>query len=187
MKNIIYRRVLVLNRVWQVVNEATVQDAIVKLAADAFTAMVFEGADNYYPVTWERWLTLPPVNEDEVIHTPKQLVRMPTVVVCCSYDKVPKRRPKFTLRNIARRDQYTDQYTGELLEDQKTWSMDHVIPLSRGGLDVPENVVLCSKKTNNEKGNRTPTEASLPWPKIRRLGVFLPIPTHPDQKLFIVN
>ena len=185
--NITQRRVFVLNRVYQLVNETTVETAFTKMAANAFTGMVFEGDGNYFPVTWDQWLNLAPLNDEETIRTSKRLVRMPTVVVCCSYDKVPKRRPKFTLRNIARRDQYTDQYTGEVLHDPKTWSMDHVIPLSRGGKDVPENVVLCSKKVNNVKGDRTPIEAGLTWPKIRRLGVFLPIASHPHQKQFVMQ
>jgi len=175
----------VLNRVYQLVNETSVQASLVKMSANMFTGLVFESYDMYYPVAWDDWLKLEPLNDDEVIHAGRQVVRMPTVVMCCEYAKVPKRRPKFTLKNIARRDQYTDQYTGELLMDPRTWSMDHVIPLSRGGRDVPENVVLCSKRTNNLKNDRTPTEAGLPWPKIRKLGVFLPLPTHPTQKIFV--
>jgi 5-methylcytosine-specific restriction endonuclease McrA len=185
MSSVINRRVFVLNRVYQLVNETSVAEAFVKMAANAFTGMVFEGMDMYYPVTWDEWIVLDPVSEEETVHTYKKGIRMPTVVVCCSYDKVPKRRPKFTLRNIARRDQFTCQYTGELLMDPKTWSMDHVLPLSRGGRDVPENVVLTSKKYNNWKNDRTPAECGIPWPKIRKLGIFLPLPTHPTQKLFV--
>lgn len=176
-----------LNRVYQLVNECVVSDALIKMANNSFTGMVFEGKGMYYPVTWAEWLDLEPLSVDETVHTSTAKVRMPTVVICCEYDKVPKRRPKFTLRNIARRDQYIDQYTGELLSDPRTWSMDHVVPLSRGGKDVPENVVLTSKAFNNWKNNRTPSECGIQWPKVRRLGIFLPIPTHQHQEWVLAN
>lgn len=32
---------------------------------------------------------------------------------------------------------------------------DHLIPLSRGGLEVPENLVTCHQRCNQKKGNRT--------------------------------
>lgn len=35
---------------------------------------------------------------------------------------------------------------------------DHVIPRRRGGLDVPENVVLCCRWCNGSKKSRTPEE-----------------------------
>lgn len=35
---------------------------------------------------------------------------------------------------------------------------DHVIPLSRGGVDDYSNMVWCCKKCNHSKGDRTPAE-----------------------------
>ena len=114
MRTVTQRRVFVLNRVYQLINETSVEAAFVKMASNAFTGLVFDSPDMYYPVKWEDWLNLEPLSEEEAVRTAKKLIRMPTVVMCCEYDKVPKRRPKFTLRNIARRDQYVDQYTGEV-------------------------------------------------------------------------
>lgn len=37
-----------------------------------------------------------------------------------------------------------------------TW--DHVIPLSRGGRNEPDNLVLCCRACNEMKGDRTPAE-----------------------------
>lgn len=39
-----------------------------------------------------------------------------------------------------------------------TATLDHVIPLSRGGSDDPINLVWCCKKCNHSKGNRLPYE-----------------------------
>jgi 5-methylcytosine-specific restriction endonuclease McrA len=39
-----------------------------------------------------------------------------------------------------------------------TATLDHVIPLSRGGSDEPRNLVWCCKKCNYSKGNKLPYE-----------------------------
>lgn len=52
-------------------------------------------------------------------------------------------------------------------------TLDHVIPLSRGGRDVPANVVLACRDCNDAKGDRTATPKVLhlvsrpPRPKTR--------------------
>ncbi len=186
MKNILHRKVLVLNSAWQLINEISVQDAINRMAANAATALDIHGENNITPVKWEDWLKLPILDEKECLHTPNLKIRMPTVIVAVNYAKVPKRRPKFTLKNIARRDNYRDQYTGDTLAPHE-WSMDHVNPLSRGGEDAPHNVVLTSKKNNNKKGNKLPEEVGFKTPKIKRLGVFQPEPTHKDHEHFIIK
>ncbi len=40
-------------------------------------------------------------------------------------------------------------------------TMDHVIPVSRGGKSVKSNIVPCCKACNNEKKNITPAEQIL--------------------------
>jgi len=40
-------------------------------------------------------------------------------------------------------------------------TMDHVVPLSRGGLSKKGNVVVCCKNCNNEKKYLTPVEIKL--------------------------
>lgn len=136
------------------------------------------------PVTWEEWLKLPPLSEEETVHTQHLKVRMPTVILSCKYDRVKMRRPKFNLANIARRDGGRCQYTGKMLSRDR-WSLDHILPRSRGGLDTPENVVLADKEVNNRKGNRTPQEAGLPVPVIRKMDYSFATPSHPHHELFL--
>lgn len=45
---------------------------------------------------------------------------------------------------------------------------DHVIPISKGGTDSVDNIVVCCRLCNSRKGCRTPTESGM---------VLLPIPT----------
>lgn len=42
--------------------------------------------------------------------------------------------------------------------------VDHVIPVSRGGVTSLDNLVACCTVCNNSKNNRTPEEAGLAWP-----------------------
>lgn len=184
MTTVLNRSVLVLNRLWQAINSITVQAAISQMAAGAATALDIQGEDHFVPANWEGWLKLEPLNNDEVIHTQHRQIRMPTVIIAVNYNRVPIRRPKFTLKNIAARDGGKCQYTGRVLERSR-WSMDHVLPLSRGGKNAPENVVLADKEINNRKGNKTPQEAGLIVPTIRKLSAIQLEAKHPHHKLFL--
>lgn len=44
--------------------------------------------------------------------------------------------------------------------------LDHVIPYSRGGSNEPENLATACKACNSKKGDKTPDEASMPWPEV---------------------
>jgi 5-methylcytosine-specific restriction endonuclease McrA len=185
MSNVLNRTVLVLNRNWLPINSVDVKTALLQLAAGASLALDIRGENHLVPVSWEEWIKLEPLNEEEVIHTSKQLVRQPTVVIANNFDRLVRKRGKFTLANVARRDGFKCQYTGKKLTRDR-WSLDHVVPLSRGGRNSPDNVVLADKDVNNRKGSKTPKEAGLPEPVIKRLPDFeLPVATHPHHELFL--
>jgi len=59
------------------------------------------------------------------------------------------------------RDAYECQYCGAAAEN-----VDHVVPRSRGGQHVWENVVASCRRCNSNKENRSPAEVGL---KLRRL------------------
>ena len=44
---------------------------------------------------------------------------------------------------------------------RKQFTMDHVVPLSRGGASTKGNVVICCKECNNQKKSLTPAEIIL--------------------------
>ena len=87
--------VLVLNRNWQPINTRSVMEAILQLAADAATALDIDG-ENITPVKWDDWIHLPIRPHDKSIRTPNMQVRVPEVIVCTSFAKVPKKRPRFS-------------------------------------------------------------------------------------------
>lgn len=81
-----------------------------------------------------------------------------------SYQASLKGRPDYTppLNNKAlfRRDDHICLYCGGRFPEGKL-SRDHVTPVSRGGLDIWNNVVSACKPCNNLKGSLRPEEAGL--------------------------
>lgn len=59
------------------------------------------------------------------------------------------------------RDSYLCLYCGQQFARPQL-TRDHVIPLSRGGLDIWENVVSACFHCNSRKSNRTPQQAHMP-------------------------
>jgi len=152
--------VLVLNRHWQAIHVKTPAEAFCMLATGAATALDIAESGDMRPVQWTAWLTLPVRPGDNAVQTVHGGVRIPTVMVLATYARVPKRRPKFSSRNIWRRDGGTCQYTGRKLAPHEG-NVDHVIPRSRGGRTSWENCVLAHKEINSRKANRLPHEAGL--------------------------
>ncbi|MGH2682659.1 MAG: HNH endonuclease [Actinomycetota bacterium] len=81
----------------------------------------------------------------------------PSVVRLTYYVRVPfRRQATLTRRAVFARDGWTCQYCGSAAEN-----VDHVIPRSRGGQHVWENVVAACRRCNSRKENRTPHEVGL--------------------------
>lgn len=69
-----------------------------------------------------------------------------------------------SLDNLKVRDQLTCQYcgrTGSEFSHGEYWTRDHVMPVSRGGEDRWENVVLSCNTCNNAKGDMSLEQAGL--------------------------
>lgn len=81
----------------------------------------------------------------------------PSVVRLQHYVRVPFRaRTSLTRRAVFARDDWTCQYCGSQAEN-----VDHVVPRSRGGQHVWENVVAACRRCNSSKENRLPGEVGL--------------------------
>ncbi len=71
-----------------------------------------------------------------------------------------RRGVKFSRANIFMRDDYRCQYCGQHLA-AKDLTIDHIIPLARGGRKTWENIVAACWPCNNTKSGRTPEEARM--------------------------
>lgn len=151
--------VLVLNRNWQAIDARTPADAFCQMATGAATGLDID-SESMIPVKWTAWLALPVRERDHSVLTPRGPVRVPTVIVCARFSKVPKRRPAFSSRSIWARDGGICQYTGRKLAPGEG-NIDHVVPRSRGGATSWENCVLAHREVNTRKADRLPREAGL--------------------------
>ena len=81
----------------------------------------------------------------------------PSVVRLRYFVRVPYRaQAALTRRAVFARDGWTCQYCGATAEN-----VDHVMPKSRGGEHVWENVVAACRRCNSRKENRLPSEVGL--------------------------
>ena len=85
----------------------------------------------------------------------------PLVIRLLYMVKVPyHRRTALSRRAVFARDDHRCQYCGGVAD-----SIDHIVPKSRGGLHVWENVAAACRRCNLDKRDRTPDEA---WMKLAK-------------------
>jgi 5-methylcytosine-specific restriction endonuclease McrA len=114
--------------------------------------------------------------------------KMPAVVRLLKYVNGLKHKVKFSRRNVFARDFFSCQYCGSQ-PGTSDLTYDHVVPRSRGGKTVWENIATCCLACNAHKADRTPKEANMRLkkqpvkPKVRpQLGqMFSSMPNTPDE------
>ncbi len=160
VENILQEKVLVLNKYYQAVQITTVQKAICHLVKG--TAKII--TPDWTTHTLEDWIKISKFYENgdkKMIRSPSISILVPDAIYLPYYESLPKTEVVFSRQNLFLRDKFTCQYCGKLLKNPKDRTIDHVIPKSRGGKTVWTNVVLCCRKCNLKKGDRTPEEAGL--------------------------
>jgi len=149
-------QVLVLNRVFQAVQVTSVRRALTLLYKGRVNAV---GAD-YATYDFMNWSDIPVQPADHYVTTPNRLILAPDVVQLLRFERVPRQEVKFSRANIYLRDRNRCQYCGRKFTSSEL-SLDHVIPISRGGRSTWENVVCACLRCNVKKGNRLPVECGL--------------------------
>jgi 5-methylcytosine-specific restriction endonuclease McrA len=94
------------------------------------------------------------------IHSERLELDRPCVIRLVRYVRVPRdvHRRKITRKAVLARDAYRCQYCGS---ESSGMTVDHVIPRSKGGLSVWENIVASCAPCNRKKGNLTPHQAKM--------------------------
>ena len=197
--------VLKLNKLWKPVGVELVSKTICDLMTGVIVGMNivygtkedgspdFDVQEYISTVEWDEWITLPVRPWDLSIHSAKMEIRVPTVVITKNYSKVHEKKfkGKPTKEGLFIRDNATDAYTGKELEYAEA-TVDHVVPLSRGGKDTYGNTVLTTKKINNDKGNRLNEEIGLKLlldphePKPVKISHTIKKARHHDWKKFLI-
>jgi len=159
--NILKEKVLVLNRYYQAIQVTTVQRAICHLVKGSAKVITPDWTTH----TLEEWVLACRFyvsnGNGRVIHSPSLSFLAPEAIYLVKFDRLPRLEVVFSRANLLVRDQYTCQYCGKSVKNPKDRTIDHIIPRSRGGKTVWENVVLCCRKCNLRKGDRTPEEAGM--------------------------
>lgn len=112
------------------------------------------------------------------------VLRIPTVIRLRRYVNVPRRGMRWSRRAVLQRDGYTCVYCGlqpgqmqcGKILSKNSFTVDHILPVSRGGKNTWTNTVCACPLCNQRKGNRTPHEANLKlrWePKTPRVSYLM--------------
>jgi len=133
-------RVLVLNATYEPINVCTLRRAAVLLLKEK--AELLEQ------------------RKGAALHSERMTMERPDVIRLVNYVRIPREahRRKITRRAVLARDAWTCQYCGST---KSGLTVDHVIPRSRGGLSVWENIVAACAPCNRRKGNRLPREIQM--------------------------
>ena len=132
-------RVLVLNASYEPLNVCTVRRALVLILKEK--AEVLERGDG-------------------VLRSETMRIDRPEVIRLITFVRVPRdiHRRRITRKAVLARDGWTCQYCGS---SKPSLTVDHVIPRSRGGESVWENIVASCAPCNRKKGNRLPQEVRM--------------------------
>lgn len=152
--SVLNSKVLVLNRSYLPVHITSVRRALSLLYQDVAHAVDRE----YRTFDFATWSALGP--GVEAIGLVNAAIQVPRVILLRSYDRMPRRHVRFSRFNVFLRDQNRCQYCARQFPRAEL-NLDHVLPRSRGGASIWENVVCSCHRCNRVKGGRTPNEAGM--------------------------
>jgi 5-methylcytosine-specific restriction endonuclease McrA len=149
-------QVLVLNRLFQAVQVTSVRRALTLLYKGQVKAV--DAA--YATYDFSDWQDIPVPPQSSYVRTPTREILIPHVIQLLQFDRVPRQEVKFSRANIYLRDQNRCQYCGRKFSSSEL-SLDHVVPISRGGKSTWENVVCACLPCNVRKGNKLLIESDM--------------------------
>jgi 5-methylcytosine-specific restriction endonuclease McrA len=150
--------VLVLNKAWIPLHIAGWQEAMKHITIDNAHSLDRE----YNRYDFATWIVFSQHNAEDYkkIHTVKYAIAIPEIIVLNKFNQLPDRDIKFNRENIILRDKNRCQYCGEVFPT-KQLQIEHIIPKSRGGKKIWNNLVASCHACNTYKANRTPEEAGM--------------------------
>lgn len=90
--------------------------------------------------------------DDWMVRSPSWETRVPAVIMMKQMLR-KKSRPRFSKTNLYIRDMYTCQYCSNQFE-RRHLTLDHVIPLSKGGKTIWTNIVAACGPCNSRKSDK---------------------------------
>jgi 5-methylcytosine-specific restriction endonuclease McrA len=157
--------VLVLNKLYMAVHVISARRAFCLLFKDLAEVVTLDDG-HYQTYDFHSWREVSAARarfkdpDDDYVRTVHFEIQAPRVIRLLGYDRLPKQKVKFNRRNIFARDGNRCQYCGKKFSSSEL-SLDHVVPISRGGKSTWENVVCACLPCNVKKGNKLLTETGL--------------------------
>jgi 5-methylcytosine-specific restriction endonuclease McrA len=168
----IYQPVLVLNAAWQPINTISLKRALEDMNSKYSPKLAlkieyhkndvgtydFDKPTELLPLEWDKWIQLNPREfDEESIHTINMEIRLPTVVITKTYNKIPKKTFRPTKKNLYERYGGKCVWTGDVVPYSKA-TIEHMTPKSRGGDNTWKNLAIASPEMNYKKSNKTTEE-----------------------------
>ncbi len=137
---------------------------------DVKTLVLNAGYEPVRVVSWQKAMILLLTEKAELVKAYDRLVRsartsysLPQIIKLKRYIKsfaLAAGAVTYSRHNVFKRDKFHCQYCNKKLSD-KTATIDHIVPKSKGGQDNWDNTVCCCVFCNSRKGNRTPEESQM--------------------------
>jgi 5-methylcytosine-specific restriction endonuclease McrA len=99
---------------------------------------------------WRRVAESIEIDPGQILRSPRYVFEVPSVIRLTQYIDVRARQNRVTNRHRI------------LAGSAFDLTLDHIMPKSRGGRTVAENLVTSCRECNNRKSDRTPDEARMP-------------------------
>jgi len=105
----------------------------------------------------------------QYLRTVRDKFPIPSVIVLRAYVNVPRRQAHWSRRGVLVRDNYTCIYCGAQPGggsrgkslSRSDFTVDHIVPKSRGGKDTWTNTACACYNCNHRKGDRLANEAGM--------------------------
>jgi len=108
-------------------------------------------------------------NDVDVIRTETTHYEKPLIIRLLKYISHKMKNLRINRQRIYKRDNNECVYCGS----KKELTIDHIIPKSRGGKNIWNNLITCCLHCNLKKGDKTPDEAKMPLRFIPKTPSFL--------------
>ena len=103
------------------------------------------------------------------LHSVSSTWRIPSVIRLRYYVNVPRRGISWSREAVLRRDRYICGYCGVRISEKRRgyvmekqhFTVDHVLPLSRGGRNTWGNTICACAACNQRKANHLPNEVQM--------------------------
>jgi len=156
--------VLVLNKYYMAVHVTDVKRAFCLLFKELAEVVTYED-NTYLSYDFESWVEISQLRdrfpvEDDYVRTVQYHIRVPRIIRLLFYDRLPRQSVKLNRRNIFARDENRCQYCGKRYPTSEL-SIDHIVPRSRGGRSIWDNLVCACVACNVRKGGRLPQEVGM--------------------------